>query len=227
MLIPLCKLETLNVTSLKRQNAFKNIPLSGSMSAELYHRYLMTRLSLQVFYLWRHVSSTALPFILWWPNLEILFAPLHRSSSFIGELRCQAIQMENGPYIAERTQTAVYVVRCLWTVRIRPLSAASAGLPFFLDVALNFTEARGYIFCVSATTASKCMEAGWLLSQTSLRGTKGHPTTYFVRSVYKGYLRQLQKCYRNLRLRLQFLISPKINIIFRMNKEYYTVYITK
>jgi hypothetical protein len=33
-------------------------------------------------------------------NLEILFVPLHRSSPFKGELRCQAIQMEHGPYIA-------------------------------------------------------------------------------------------------------------------------------
>jgi hypothetical protein len=40
----------------------------------------------------------------WWSILEILFGPLHRSSPFIGELRCQAIQTEHGPYIAERTQ---------------------------------------------------------------------------------------------------------------------------
>jgi hypothetical protein len=79
------------------------------------HRYLMTRLGLQVIYLWRHVSSTAPPFILWWWNLEILFGSLHRSSPFIGELRCQAIQMEHGTYIAERTQSAVYIVRCLWS----------------------------------------------------------------------------------------------------------------
>jgi hypothetical protein len=32
---------------------------------------------------------------------------------FIGELRCQAIQAEHGPYIAERTQKAVYI---LWDV---------------------------------------------------------------------------------------------------------------
>jgi hypothetical protein len=49
-----------------------------------------------------------------WSNLEILFAPLHRSSPFIGELRCQEIQTEHGPYVAERTQKAVYIVRCLW-----------------------------------------------------------------------------------------------------------------
>jgi hypothetical protein len=36
------------------------------------HRYLMSRLSLHVFYLWRHVLLTASPFILWWSNLEIL-----------------------------------------------------------------------------------------------------------------------------------------------------------
>jgi hypothetical protein len=78
------------------------------------HRYLMTRLSLQVVYLWRHVSSTAPPLILWWSNLEIPFGPLHRSSPFIGGLRCQTIQMEHGPYIAERTQNAGYIVRCLW-----------------------------------------------------------------------------------------------------------------
>jgi hypothetical protein len=44
------------------------------------HRYLMTRLSLQIVYLWRHVSSTAPPLILWWSNLEILFGRLHHSS---------------------------------------------------------------------------------------------------------------------------------------------------
>jgi hypothetical protein len=55
----------------------------------------MTRLSLKVVYLWHHVSSTAPPFILWWWNLEIVFAPLNRSYPFIGELRCQAIQMEH------------------------------------------------------------------------------------------------------------------------------------
>jgi hypothetical protein len=47
-----------------------------------------------------------------------LFGPLHRRSPFIGELRCQAIQTERVPYIAERTQKAVYNVRCLWLCRI-------------------------------------------------------------------------------------------------------------
>jgi hypothetical protein len=75
------------------------------------HRYLMSRLILQVFYLWHHVFSTALPLILWWSNLEILhICPLHRSSPFVGGLRWQAIQMEHGPYIAERTQKTVYIV---------------------------------------------------------------------------------------------------------------------
>jgi hypothetical protein len=54
--------------------------------------------------------STAPPFILRWSNLEILFALLHRSSPFIGGLRCQAIQTEHGPYITERTQKAVYIL---------------------------------------------------------------------------------------------------------------------
>jgi hypothetical protein len=65
-----------------------------------HHRYLMSRLSLQVFYLWRHVLSTAPPFTVYYggQNLEILFAPLHRSSPFIGGLHCQAIQTEHGPY---------------------------------------------------------------------------------------------------------------------------------
>jgi hypothetical protein len=32
----------------------------------------------------------------------------------IGELRCQAIQRDHGPYLAERTQKAVCIVRFLW-----------------------------------------------------------------------------------------------------------------
>jgi hypothetical protein len=96
---------------------FIKIRIRNWMLAKLEdsHRYLMSRLSLQVSYLlWRHVLSTVPPFILWLSNLEILFAPLHRSSPMIGGLRCQAIQTEHGTYIAERTQKAIYIVRCLW-----------------------------------------------------------------------------------------------------------------
>jgi hypothetical protein len=66
--------------------------LQHTLHARQHHRYLMSRLSFQVFYLWRHVLLTAPPFISWWSNLEILFATLHRSSPFTGGLRCQAIQ---------------------------------------------------------------------------------------------------------------------------------------
>jgi hypothetical protein len=78
-----------------------------------HHRYLMSRFTLQGFYLWCHVLSTAPPFILWWPNLEILFVPVHHSFYFIRRLRCQPIQKEHSLYIAERTQKAGYNVRCL------------------------------------------------------------------------------------------------------------------
>jgi hypothetical protein len=57
------------------------------------HRYLMGRLPLHGFYLWRHVLSTAPPFILRWWHLEILFDPLSCSSSFLGGQRWQSIQM--------------------------------------------------------------------------------------------------------------------------------------
>jgi hypothetical protein len=73
----------------------------------------MSRLSLQVFYLWRHVLSTAIYNMVAKYRNTVLFAPLHRSSLFIGGLRCQAIQTEHGPYIVERTHKAVYIVRCL------------------------------------------------------------------------------------------------------------------
>jgi hypothetical protein len=61
-------------------------------------------------------------------KLRTLFAPLHRSSPFIRELRFQAIQTEHGPYITERTQKVVYIVRCLWVLCI-----ASLTLQFQLD----------------------------------------------------------------------------------------------
>jgi hypothetical protein len=45
----------------------------------------------------------------WWSNLEILFGPLHCSSPFIGELRCQAIQTEHGPlYSRENPKSSLY-----------------------------------------------------------------------------------------------------------------------
>jgi hypothetical protein len=70
----------------------------------------MTRLSLQVFYLWRHELLTAPPLILWWSNLETLFGPLHRSSPFIGELRSQAIQTE---YSRKNPKSSLYCERSM------------------------------------------------------------------------------------------------------------------
>jgi hypothetical protein len=54
--------------------------------------------------------------------------PLHRSSPFIEELCSQAIQMEHGPYIAERTQNTVYIVRCLWAALVRDLLYLSCSI---------------------------------------------------------------------------------------------------
>jgi hypothetical protein len=79
-------------------------------------------------------------------TVEILFAPLHRSSPFIGGLRCQAFQTEQGPSIAERTQKAVYIVRCLCCcLAILPLLQYSLKLSwnrnffsFFLSCGASF-----------------------------------------------------------------------------------------
>jgi hypothetical protein len=56
--------------------------LPSSHDVRWHHRYPMGGLPLLVFYLWRHVLSTAPPFILWWWKFEILFDPLPYSSPF-------------------------------------------------------------------------------------------------------------------------------------------------
>jgi hypothetical protein len=43
---------------------YTTLLLASFKNEEYSHRYLKTRLSLQVIYLWRHVLSTAPPFIL-------------------------------------------------------------------------------------------------------------------------------------------------------------------
>jgi hypothetical protein len=68
----------------------------------------MTRLSLKVVYLWRHVSSTAPPLILWWWNLETLFAPFNRCSPFIRELRCQVFKWKTLLYSREDPKRSLY-----------------------------------------------------------------------------------------------------------------------
>jgi hypothetical protein len=67
----------------------------------------------------RHVLSTAPPFILWWPNLEIPFVPLHRIFYLTGGLRCQPIEKEHRLYLEERTQKAVDNVRCMFVFGCR------------------------------------------------------------------------------------------------------------
>jgi hypothetical protein len=89
------------------------------------HRYLISRLPLQGFYLWRHVLSTAPPFILWWSNLEILFVPLHRSFCFIRRLRWQPIQKEHSRYSRQNTNISLYTVRCLWYYTVLYLGLSS------------------------------------------------------------------------------------------------------
>jgi hypothetical protein len=68
----------------------------------LSHRYLMDRLPIHGFYLWRHILSTAPPFIFWWWKFEILFEPLPRSSPFIGGQCLQPIQMGHSLHIRGR-----------------------------------------------------------------------------------------------------------------------------
>jgi hypothetical protein len=50
-------------------------------------------------YLWFHVPLIAPSFILWWPETEILFDPLHRSSPYIGGQRWQPSQMGHSLHI--------------------------------------------------------------------------------------------------------------------------------
>jgi hypothetical protein len=98
-----------------------------------------SRLSLKVVYLWRHVSSTAPPFILWWSNLKILFGPLHRSSPFIGELRCQAIQMEH-IYRRENPKSSLY---CEMSMLLPHWSLKQLGVkwsPHLAEVRQNWYE---------------------------------------------------------------------------------------
>jgi hypothetical protein len=122
----------------------------------------MTRLSLQVVYLWRHVSSTALPFILWWSNLEILFGPLQSNSPFIGKLRCQAIQMEHGPYIAERTQNVVYIVRCLWSWYALLYVAGTSASTAHRDgsIAMKESPYQCLVFQAGEPSQSECTSTG-------------------------------------------------------------------
>jgi hypothetical protein len=74
----------------------------------LTHRYLITRLSLQVVYLWRHVSSTAPPFILWWWNLETLLGPLHRSSPFKESWAVKLFKWNTVLYSRENPKRSLY-----------------------------------------------------------------------------------------------------------------------
>jgi hypothetical protein len=87
------------------------------------------------------------------------------SSPFIGELRCQAIQTEHGPCIpvAERTQKAVYIVRCLCintvkfvvsstgTTTITGTTTTGTAVPLTTTSSLTaLTPAPGtYVYCRS------------------------------------------------------------------------------
>jgi hypothetical protein len=82
----------------------------------------------------------------------MLFAPLNRSSPFIGGLRCQAIQTEHGPYIAERTQKAVYILRFLCSARVAGVNGH--GKFFFDDIVAyyrNVSEALRYVKLIIIT----------------------------------------------------------------------------
>jgi hypothetical protein len=72
------------------------------------YRYLMGRLLFHSFHLWRHLLSTAPPFILWWWKFDLLFDPLPGTSSFLGRQRWQPIQMEHSLQIRGRGRSRYY-----------------------------------------------------------------------------------------------------------------------
>jgi hypothetical protein len=123
------------------------------------------------------------PLILWWSNLEILVGPLHRSSPFIEELRCQAIQTAHDPYITERTPKAVYIVRCLWqaigvlrnkehTWRLFPDSAVERALgAAVLDAIIRLTGIKKKWLCWSLRSA--LCQTLWLNRTICLRHRQG------------------------------------------------------
>jgi hypothetical protein len=65
-------------------------PREGGRQLWPYRRYPMTNELTSLLPVTSCIVDSAATYILWWSNLEILFGPLHRSSPFIGELRCQA-----------------------------------------------------------------------------------------------------------------------------------------
>jgi hypothetical protein len=111
------------------------------------YRYLMSRLSLQVFYLWRHVFSTAPLFILWWSNLQILFGPpppqlsLHRRSALSGN--------SNGTrsvYSRENPKSSLYckmsiVLTCAWVNQDSALALPPLAAGLFLGF-FNLTDLK-------------------------------------------------------------------------------------
>jgi hypothetical protein len=66
--------------------------------------------TLQVFYMWRQIMSTAPPFLLWWPNLEILFCP--PPPQFLRHRRAALSNNSKGTQ-SVNTRKVVYNVRCM------------------------------------------------------------------------------------------------------------------
>jgi hypothetical protein len=135
------------------------------------HRYLMTRLSLQVFYLWRHVSSTAPPLILWWSNLEILFFPLHRSSSFIESCAVKQFKWNTDVYSRENPKNSLYCEKPMGLM-LRP------QLSLLTCCVLNLISITCYVLTLKSTTGTMFMYCPWIPREVYVRACTWIPYTH-------------------------------------------------
>jgi hypothetical protein len=105
------------------------------------HRYLMSRLSLQVFYLWRImycIVDSAAIYIMVVIFRNNICSPSHRSSPFLGGLRCQSIQTEHSPYTYSRKnpKSSLYCemsmgLWCMSTMETQRIIPYNVGQWFF------------------------------------------------------------------------------------------------
>jgi hypothetical protein len=111
-------------TDLQCYYFLKGLETNGSQCAEQIAEALispMSRLRLQGFYLWRHVLSTASPFISGsWKFRKTMCPPPPQLLLHIGWLLCRPIFQKGtqSVYITERTRKVVYCICliCLWAV---------------------------------------------------------------------------------------------------------------
>jgi hypothetical protein len=174
---------------------YKELSLSlARQHAPPSHRYLMSRLSLQVFYLWRHVLSTQRRHLYYGGQIYKYYLP-PSTAVLPSYTRAALSSNSNGTRSVynRKTQKAVYIVICLWAwpsqIKNECAKGWGGGMLMGTELPIIYRERKLLYTCVLAKK-KQCCQGADISAAKHWRGRKKSGGVGKIRAPDPGYIKK-------------------------------------